>query len=406
VNFEWNSVYNAQSSILGYVAVGMLLVALNEWLRQTTKGVGTIQFVARDGYLPMKAFEILKKYDSDLPNTNYLYISRKALLLLDVFKMEDLFSLEAKLGVCNVSPYIIKDYFSSDCIDVEQLDKVSRLKGIDPTKKFETVEDFYKGISIFNDAVVNWGKHSEYCKKIVAELKKIVTPNNRFFDIGYSGRAESILSKLLGYSVDSLYFHVTNDLCAIRGKINNFRVNAFMNYMPVFSGLIREHVFMKTDPSLIRYTIEDDNNLQYVFEDKKISFVEKYITENIQDNALKFVQNFYDTYFEYLDWFVMPYNLVTLPYELYINSPRKKDRDIFSCIKFEDDMGTGRDIRIVDVWKAHDDEDCYYGSNQQMHPSLKTKIKWKIKKMANKLLPRGTRRREWAKKVYKKFRKM
>ena len=67
------------------------------------KNVNRVQFVARDGWLVKRAYDMLNK-DNALPKSNYLYLSRKALALADVNQPVDFYSLITKINIFNSSP--------------------------------------------------------------------------------------------------------------------------------------------------------------------------------------------------------------------------------------------------------------------------------------------------------------
>jgi len=390
--FDFETIFNGQPKYLGYFAVGMQLVALMHWLEEKVKDSKKVHFVARDGYLPMLAYQELKKYNNNLPEENYFYISRKAILLLDVYCKEDLASLFSKITITIASPKKIASYFQPEFVNYENLKKNCIKNKIPYDKNFELVQDFYDAIQLFDDKVINYKAHKEYCEKIIEHLKKIITPKNKFFDIGYSGRAESILSKVMGYPVDSLYIHTNKDTPAIRSHVSNFKIDCFMDYLPKVTGTIREHIFMKCDPSLIGYKLTNDK-LQYVFEELKISQTTKTITGIVQEEAVEFVKDFYKYFYEYMNCFTFQEGYVTFPYERYLNDPIYKDKAIFSCVSFEDNLGYGENKNMLEIWET----DCP-AIVQQNIPSSRFAIKLVHK--INKLFPVGSKRRVMAKKCY------
>ena len=70
--------FNANTYFIGYYDLGMHLMDVTRWLKSIAlkEHRENIHFVSRDGYLPMKAFEILKKYESINTQSNYLYIQK------------------------------------------------------------------------------------------------------------------------------------------------------------------------------------------------------------------------------------------------------------------------------------------------------------------------------------------
>ncbi|MBQ5893466.1 MAG: HAD-IA family hydrolase, partial [Clostridia bacterium] len=80
---------------IGYFALGHYLLALTDWIAQSVRGQKgeRVHFVARDGYLPMQAYRILRRHESTLPREHYLFLSRKALALADLASPTDLLSL-------------------------------------------------------------------------------------------------------------------------------------------------------------------------------------------------------------------------------------------------------------------------------------------------------------------------
>ncbi|MBQ8451723.1 MAG: glycosyltransferase [Clostridia bacterium] len=396
IGFNPDTMFNASPAILGYSAVGMELVSLNHWIQEHSTNSAKIHFVARDGYLPMRAFEELRKYNSELPQSNYFYMSRKALFPLDIACQDDLRSIPAKMNFKSLSPKKLTKFFKEEFVDVEKIKKLCEKKGIGFEEKFKDYPEFFKGINLFTDDVVNYKKHREYSEQIIKKFKDIVSPNNKFFDIGYSGRAESVITKILGYPVDSLYIHTNLDTAETRSQMAGFKIDCFLKDQPKVTGTIREHIFMKYAPSLIGYKLEN-NELKYIFEELKFDQTTKAVTEMVQDEAIKFVQDFYSLFYDYIPWFAFQENFISFPYERYLNNPMLLDKRIFECAIFEDDMGFGKKS-MMEMWES---QDIQFDANM---PS--SRAAQKIAIMLNKMFPVGTKRRKFAKKCYNGLRKI
>jgi hypothetical protein len=78
----------------------------------------------------------------------------------------------------------------------------------------------------------------------------------------------------------------------------------------------------------------------------------------------------------------------------------EKDRQIYSCAVFEDDVGVGEDRNLMDLWITN----MSNIDSARYIPSLRPAMK--IAKCINKVLPVGSRRRNFAKKVYNGLKKV
>ena len=78
--WEKESLFNGDPYILGYYGAGPVFFSLTKWLMESSikGGYEKLVFIARDGYIPLKIFNILQPLYEKLPQTDYLRISRSA----------------------------------------------------------------------------------------------------------------------------------------------------------------------------------------------------------------------------------------------------------------------------------------------------------------------------------------
>ena len=72
--------FNIDPYLIGYYLVGMHMMGTAKWISQEIKKQGRdrVVFLARDGYLPMKVFQIYAEHMCPEVQTEYMQASRKA----------------------------------------------------------------------------------------------------------------------------------------------------------------------------------------------------------------------------------------------------------------------------------------------------------------------------------------
>ncbi|MBO5355015.1 MAG: glycosyltransferase [Clostridia bacterium] len=342
--------YNADPYRLGYFALGHYLYAITDWIIQHAKeaNAGHVHFVARDGYLPMEAYRIFKKYDPTLPEENYLYVSRKALALADVYAGGDLYSLWNKMNISNSSPYKLEAMLSEYYVDgAGSIQDKLGLNDVVFKRKFSSQDEFHRVVKVLA-AQLDPQKLIEQKKELKEHFKEEFKPGDLMFDIGYSGRVEAVLSKLLQYPVNSLYVHSNNDSVKNRERINGFKNNCFYDYKPAITGVVREHVFMKPAPSTVGYE-KKDGKLLPIFETYKTNPGNEIATRTFQGAALEFVEDMLSVFDGFVPMLAYHKDDMASPFESYLHYSKPADRKIFGCVWFEDDMGMGK-MSALDFW--------------------------------------------------------
>ena len=189
--------------------------------------------------------------------------------------------------------------------------------------------------------------------------------------------------------MNSLYLHTRADYCKLNlskvGSVNS----CFYNYLPKVIFDIREVMFSSLSPTLVRYDELED---KLVF-DNKGELNEHFcaVVSIIQSNALKFIDDLLSKYSKYSNAIIYPKDNASLPFETYLLYSNHFDKKMFEDFVFEDDIGIGYHS-LVDPWEGMCRRHGVENADNKKQ-SFKRRI-------ANKLFPKGTRRRKFAKKVY------
>ncbi len=329
-SFNEESDFNADPYFIGYYALGMHLVGLSQWIRENASEYDNIYFMARDGYIPMKAYNILKGEND--PEGKYIYTSRKLLLPAMIETKEDFYDLPVEFR--NHTPLTILrllDFCSSDT-DVSNLP-------FNVNQAFPDEDTFNKFIKYFIENIYDENIHNESLARCEKYFAPVAQGSNASFDMGYSGRIQTAVSKACKKGIDALFVHRDAKRSKDMSRKGNYKIKCFYDFYPYMSGLIREHIL--SDPS--NSCIGLDENINPVFDNVEKLYQDKMIVSKIQEGALDFIKEFKEVFNDYMDYLsIKPYE-VSMVFEGYLRCGKSIDRQIFKASYFEDMVYGSRD---------------------------------------------------------------
>lgn len=353
VQFNITSDFNANPYLIGYSALGTYLYSLSFWLHEqvTRDNKSKIHFIARDGYILKKAYEIISRVFDEHIDLNYLYVSRKSLVPLMICNKEDIYNLDTVLKYSSNSPKKIIDLLKpiiskEDYVNAKEILKKQQVLY---EKTFSSKEEFNKFMKIYEERFYSKELITSYREKMKMYFSQIIDSNDCTFDIGYSGRTEMILSRLLEQRIDANYIHLNNQIAYDNSHKYNFKINTFMDYSPKVAGPIRELIMSDLGPSCRGYK-ESVEGIEPSFAEKKNEYIEKFIITHIHEGAIDFVTDMQSIFGEYLNILHFRYNDAAMIFEYFINRSSNFDRVIFNGIQFEDDLFLGKKINACELW--------------------------------------------------------
>lgn len=340
-SFNEESDFNGSPYFIGYYAVGMDMVALSKWICDNSTEYDNIYFMARDGYLPMLAYNIFRNNEN--PKGEYIYTSRKMLLPLMIESKEDFFDLPVEYR--NHTPATILELLSFCCKDYN-----ANTLDFDVNKTFIDENQFNNFITFFVNNLYDSFKHNEAierCKKYYAPLAK---GNNASFDMGYSGRIQTAVSRACGKGIDALFVHSDSKRYSNMKRKGNYKIKTFYDFYPYMSGLIREHILSDSSSSCIGI----DENINLIFDGIEKLYQDSFVVNQIQQGAIDFVKDFKNIFIEYFDYIdFKPYE-ASMVFEGYLRCGKDFDRQIFKASYFEDLVyGSKDNINIYEFIKNY-----------------------------------------------------
>ena len=346
---EWTEV-NCSPKFLGYYAVGMHLLGFTRWFADIIEKekYKTVMFIARDGYLPMKAYEVLKKYYSSAADVKYLYTSRKAAFACGIKSKSDIFSLYDNVNKNTCTP---EEFFAMLSPVLKSTETQSFAKAeILMDKPFADYAEFCRFAKIVADELFDSKKCEQYNNGVAEYFDRNIDGKTVCVDIGYSGRTQEVLRNTTGKRCDAFYVHTNDEKCCECERVNEFKVFSYYDFTPSITGGAREVLFSEYIPSCTGYDISGTET-KPVFEEFEYEYAADYVINEIQKYAVQFIEDYCGYFGEYIDVMDMRSSDISYPYEYFLHTLTDADSKMFDCFEFEDDMWAGKTQKLSDYWK-------------------------------------------------------
>ena len=347
--FDHRTDFNSDPYLIGYYALGMYVYGVTKWiLDETNDRYDKVSFMARDGYLILESYKIMKELYSNPAVEEYLYVSRKALIPVMIVDKLDFYKLSEIIEIQTHSPKNVIKYVKNILdIDEEKLEKLCKEQNISYTKKFQNNEEFNRYIKILVDNFYDEARHKEKREKLKEYFNKIMGDKPATFDVGYSGRPEFYLTHLCGKSIDTLFLNINRDDALEYSKVGNFKLKTYFEAKPTATGNAYELLFSKLAPSCIEYNITE-KGVEPVFEKYENSYQVEQMVGIMQKAAIEFVSDIINIFKQDTDILYYQDYYITLPIMSYFNSATRLDKRPLDAVEFEDTIRTNKREKMID----------------------------------------------------------
>lgn len=350
-----DSDFNANPVRIGYFAVGPYLLAIAQWLAELchSESFERMNFVARDGWLPMQAFEAIKPiYGLTDISSDYLYISRKTVMPLLLTSPECLATIPwsgYNMQVLTPKKFIALINQACSKESIEKLKEAASQKKIAWDIPFGTNANFEKFLSLFMEICYDKERVLRYSEQVKNYYAPMFRGKTGSFDIGYSCRSEVVFNRLFHFDVTPCYIHINGEVADLRSHEAGMHRHTFYDYNPAVTGALREHIISYQGPSCTGFDCTS-GQANPVFEKYETPFSAFYVTTQLQTAALQYVKDMVSIFGNNLKRVYARGMDASWPMEYFLHYPRPLDASLFDAIPFEDDMGVGR-VTIRDIWQ-------------------------------------------------------
>lgn len=352
-NFDSLTDFNHSPYMIGYAALGMHLLSMVDWLNNSVvdEGYSKIHFLGRDGYLPIEAYKIVYGENPSGHAIEYTPMSRGLIALCDISRPVDAINTFDKKNLYFNTSSSVLDMFSS-VIKVEKrstIEEDCKSIGLDYYSKLEDDEDILKLLRLLAYELIDYELLEAEKDKLREYMNSIFKEGECIFDVGYSGRVESALTTLLGYPIDSFYIHVGEEKCFDRAKKLGFKVEAYYEFQPVCTYLIREQFISELGPSVKGIDLIN-GKYELIYGTDDCDEQEREITELVQQGALDFIRDYMNVFGEFRSQLNYKRQEASIPWEYFLHRAKEADREIFKSIRFEDRFGENREFNLYEWW--------------------------------------------------------
>jgi len=404
--YHYESSFNADSYKTGYYVLGMHVFALAKWIYDVSveQGYETVLFLARDGKMLHKAFDLYKKTQKIDISSNYFYASRKALLPFLIEDKKDFYDIYQFIDIWKHSPKDILDMYKVVLSPLtKDIEKKYTEKGILLDKKFKSFENFNEFINVLMDVSFDRDLIIKNNKIVKALMEKEFTEKTATFDIGYSGRLQQILCKLAGKPIDVFFVHDDGVQAKKLATNFGFKIHNFYEFTPKITGIIREYFISDPAPACIGYDLTNHSSLIPIFEKDEKTYTQNYAIRKFQQGAVDYVSDIVSIFGEYFHMFDIRHIDASAAFEYFLLNSNWRDKQVYSASVIEDEVCSGySDKSVFDTWMWQTSQ------IQRVHPILTENILpdlyadgyfVKLYHTMNKMFPKGGKMRNILKKI-------
>jgi len=351
-SFDQRTDFNSDPTLLGYYAVGMQNFAQLMWLRKKVLdgGYDNLVFVARDGFLLKQTWDLIFK-DNEKIKSHYLPTSRKAIVPLVMNNFSDAHVLGKFININIYKPVDIVKYFKNILTDSISIEETFRKNKISSNKILTTDNQYNAFIKVLYEELISIQKVEKLRSLFKQTYNDMFTGKTCIYDIGYSGKPEALFSNIFNKNIDVFFAYTNSDEGQTYINSLGGNLETFYNFRPVNGGGLREMFISELGPSCVGYTVREDK-LITVFGEKTVDCYQKTNIEIIQKQAIQFVKEVFNIYGDDLKLLYYTDYYLSVPFEMFVQSAKDVDKNIFRDIPFEDEIGSKYKFKDIvnDFW--------------------------------------------------------
>lgn len=292
---------------IGIECVSSIFYGFCDWLARFTSTQDNLIFLSRDGYFPIKVFELIKKKRNLDKYTKYLLTSRKA-YQIPAYALMDKKDVIEQLTLWNSQlnhKITIKDVYKQVGIDAKEFLEEIKSFGF---KDENVVLDFTNREKVKKLIALTYGKIKEnlearldLVKEYLKEEKMDTFKQLNIVDIGWRGSIHNAMQKILPNDVMGFYFG-TNEFVYDEIRVNTLGYYFDLGFpienkqYTIDNIMMFELIFNSPEQSLLRFEKDKNGKIKPVFSDKKNTYGKK--LDVMQKAALSTIKDYllYDEY--------------------------------------------------------------------------------------------------------------
>lgn len=354
---EWTrgSLFDGSPYILGYYALGPLLLQLTQWFMQKAirDRSDLAALIARDGHLIMKVYDVLRPFYPEAPPAEYVRTSRSVCYLFDIDTPADILVNHQKLHIDRgmTAREIIAQRFRVDPSGAFVAHLAEGGYALD--KPVGDFAKFFRQCLPFADELLDGiraerAKAQRYYEGQLGGHERIA-----LFDVGYSGRAQRVFSTFLDAEIRGYYlfsFDKILELDRYGLSYENFLsapTNRWLKDIGLSTGLVEVLISEHEVGSIVGFD-ETPEGLKPRLEASGASADARRKINEVQAGALDFARTFIARHGK--DLRHMPVSPPSAMHILnrFMNAPLAPDARIFEGMEFSNGI-TGQVFRIIDT---------------------------------------------------------
>lgn len=344
------SLFDGKLYNFGYAAFGPLLLGFTQWLIRRVRfhGYKRVVFLARDGHVLKEAYDALAPLYPELPESRYLYCSRRAATIAALDKTEDLIELYTQ----DFRPMTLEEFFFNrlgtglEAIPARILEK----HALSPERLVTSARDYKEMSDFLRECAPYVLQATELERKAYfryLEEEGMFDPDSCLVDIGYSGTMQHLLTRMTGVEYGGFYFLTHHH------SLEKFGSSVFEGYLGNYDDhrisyrhelnnfvFLFETALSSYEGSLMRVRLEGERIEKELIEEANEE-ARVHSLREIHLGAMDLVTDFTNGFGRFAPLFELPPLLAQRIFLSFSNHPNRQDALMFAGIGVENGFGGG-----------------------------------------------------------------
>ena len=358
-NYLYNGLEIDYWDKFGVKNVSTIYFGFTKWLYDLTKDLDNLFFIARDGYIIEKIYNLFN-VDGHV-KTNYLYCSRKSMLVPSLYSLAtvDMVTLLSNMYVPDVTS-TLKDFLVRCEVNLEDLNlDILHLFEFQSFDDELTVDNFYcaKKMLVFLNSNIkkNLKKKYDLALEYLQQEGCCDYSLVNVMDIGWAGSIQSSIQRLLSKAVHGYYFGTINtkqydDFTTKFGYYFDLSYKEEDKDKILDNVMMYELIFSAPHGSTVGYEKKGNKIVPILDCNKDYND----IVASFQQSAIDIIKKYLD-YIEYFDY--VSKDFCTVFYQEFIHERKYKDIKMFSKLSNDFALGNSTRYNYVNVVSENDIND-------------------------------------------------